>query len=819
MKNTSKKDQILAYINKKSRELISRHEIDRNGADAVNISYDLRIDRTNVSRDLNTLWKNGLLVKIAGRPVYYLSIQELNKAYPNVHIPSYIPKDETISTYLQSDSPDSSILNVETQDFSHVIGAKGSLYDEIEKAKAAVSYPPYGLHTIISGNPGTEKTNIANNMVLYAVNNGLRTRNCPYFEIDCRGYTDSFTEELFGVYDPVNPKKGIFQRSNNGFVVLEQIEYLPETIINLISSAISKNYYSRLNTNEQLELKCMVILTTDLPLDDPLINNIQKYTPIRIHLNDIDSRGIYEKYELIMDLFSKEARNIHTSIKVSKDVLVTLAGMRFRNNLSELQNLVKNICSRVFLEKVSGKMINVAIYNLPREVAELTQRDLDDDAKTYSGSIMRMIETDYVYFDETGHSDDFEKFVQFPLQSRAHLLSQFVNEFDIDINSLNSMEDYVYENINCLKNCSETYLKALRNNIDPYVFSVTTSALLYNPDYSSLASHQQLLYGIMLHITNSIRRIKSGNYHPSDSESLSDKIYRDEFLIAKEIYSNFEKKYDFKVSNREIDFLASYLAITGKYVSQTSPAVLVIAHGERTASDMVAYIRKTISGDYHLDAIDYNENMQLNDLLELACIRSSELNQGSGVLFFVDMEPLTTISEHVIRTTGIPAKTIFPLTMNGLIQIITKSISSENDMESLVLANPSTQNYHFREDDRDGFIRAVTEKIIAKTVIFIDAQKIVDILKVCLDDTLQMLRIPYSNDIAVKYLCHCSIMIERVIRKEAWDNRRLKQYLSQNHRLLDTVEQGLEYAVSSLDIKIPQTELVYVAEMFEPYIQ
>ena len=341
MKNTSKKDQILAYIDKKSRELISRQQIDRNGADAVNISYDLKIDRTNVSRDLNTLWKNGLLVKIAGRPVYYLSTRELNNAYPDVHIPSYIPKNETIGAYLRSDSPDSSALNVGAQDFSRVIGAKGSLYDEIEKAKAAVSYPPYGLHTIISGNPGTEKTYIANNMVLYAINNGLRNKNCPYFEIDCRGYTDSFTEELFGVYDPVNPRKGIFQRSVNGFVVLEQIEYLPETVINLIGSALSKSYYSRLNTNEQLELRCMVILTTDLPLDDPLINNIQKYTPIRIHLNDIDSRGIYEKYELIMDLFSKEARNIHTSIKVSKDVLVTLAGMRFQNNLSELQNLVK----------------------------------------------------------------------------------------------------------------------------------------------------------------------------------------------------------------------------------------------------------------------------------------------------------------------------------------------------------------------------------------------------------------------------------------------------------------------------------------------
>jgi len=562
----------------------------------------------------------------------------------------------------------------------------------------------------------------------------------------------------------------------------------------------------------------MVILTTDLPLDDPLLYDIQKYTPIHIHLRDIDSRGIYEKYELIMDLFSKEARIIRTPIKVSKDVLVTLAGIKYSNNLSELQNLVKNICSRVFAAKASGKLIDVAIYNLPREIIELTEQDFSNESKLYSGSILKAIENDYLYFDEKGHCEDFEKFLQFPLQSRAHLLSQFVNEFDIDINTLNSMEDYVNENIDCLKNCSETYLKALKNNIDPYVLSITTSFLYSDPDYAAISNHQELLYGIMLHITNSIRRIKSGNYHYAETEILSEKLYSKEFEVSKRMFERLEKKYSFKASNKEIDFLASYLAIANKYVNQTSPAILVIAHGEKIASGMVEYIRKTVTGDYHLDAIDYNENMQLNDLMELACIKSSELNQGSGVLFFVDMEPLTTISEYVVKTTGITARTIYPLTMNGLLQILLKSTSSVNDLESLVLANPSGANYHFREDDKDGFIQAVTERIIAKTVTFIDAQKVVDILKVCLNDTLKMLHILYSNDIAVKYLCHCTIMIERVIKKEAWENKRLKQYISQNYRLLNIVEQGFSYANSSLDIKIPQTELVYVAEMFEPYL-
>ena len=38
------------------------------------------------------------------------------------------------------------------------------------------------------------------------------------------------------------------------------------------------------------------------------------------------------------------------------------------------------------------------------------------------------------------------------------------------------------------------------------------------------------------------------------------------------------------------------------------------------------------------------------------------------------------------------------------------------------------------------------------------------ILATCLQNTLQELEIDYSDVLAIKYLCHCSNMLERVIR-------------------------------------------------------
>ncbi|MFQ7539304.1 MAG: sugar transporter, partial [Clostridium sp.] len=73
------------------------------GRDALNISIDLQMDRSNVSRLLNQLHHEGRLIKTQGRPTLFFARTPLENEYPDVHVPSIIPKGKSIHSYLKEE--------------------------------------------------------------------------------------------------------------------------------------------------------------------------------------------------------------------------------------------------------------------------------------------------------------------------------------------------------------------------------------------------------------------------------------------------------------------------------------------------------------------------------------------------------------------------------------------------------------------------------------------------------------------------------------------------------------------------------------------
>ena len=45
---------------------------EKTGVDSITISEELELNRSNVSRDLNELVREGRIVKLGGRPVYFM---------------------------------------------------------------------------------------------------------------------------------------------------------------------------------------------------------------------------------------------------------------------------------------------------------------------------------------------------------------------------------------------------------------------------------------------------------------------------------------------------------------------------------------------------------------------------------------------------------------------------------------------------------------------------------------------------------------------------------------------------------------------------
>lgn len=819
---TNRTQKIYEYVKTHTQILIQSNTLDNTGIDALGCSIDLNLDRANVSKELNMLWKAGKLIKIQGRPVFYLDYITLSNEYPNCFIPSVISKNECLSNYLKEKSVEilENTENIINDPFEDLIGSNGSLLNEIINAKAAVAYPPYGLHTLIIGNEGVGKTELANCMSKYAILNGYKKKGSPFVTLCCRNYSlnpNLFAYTLLGEKKNTHIKKtkGILDESKGGILLLEQIECLPESSINLLCSIISQGYYTHLGDSTNHPVECMIIATTK-NMNNSFIQFIQEYTPIVLTLRDIEERGMFEKLEILLHLFSEEAKKINYSIHVHKDIITCFAITEYKNNITQLSNEIKIACSHAFLNMINdpyNKTIYINFHHLSQELLAFHKNNSPLKPKILS--LLSSIPSDYLLFNKNGSSNASSLF-KIDSQYFSNIRNeQFVNEFNVDINSINNLEDYVNENLNCLKNCAQTQLHVLKNNINPIVYQLIISFLSKNKKYSILLDHEQLLYGILLHLSNLLKRLTNqSSLETKNYPSITEKIYPDEFNISKAIFNYFNKMYNLPVLNKEIDYLASYLAISNQYINKTKVSILVVCHGYSIATQFVNFVKSSIKENIKIDSIDFRNNLQLNDVIELSCLKATKLNQGAGVLIVCDMEPLTSIGETITINTGIPTRTIKSINLPLLLQIAQMSLAGINLL-----------NYHFLETKKNVenilspskeniFITNIIDKIISKTSTFIDVHRAVDTLMICLKDILSNLSISYNDEITAKFLIHSVNMLERVISNQSWSYTHLNTFIQENYQKMHIIEKSLQYAENTFGITIPSPEIAYITEIF-----
>lgn len=812
----NRREKIQEYIRSKTEEIIKSEKIDDNGVVAEDISYELKFDRANVSRELNNLWKNGFLIKIAGRPVFYLDTSVISQHYPDVYVPTFIPKESHLSDYLNASNTYTSPYDNEL-DLEKMIGADGSLSSVIAKAKAAIYYPPYGLHTLITGNSGTEKSTLADSMVEYAIKNGIKNKRCPYYDIDCRranANIQQFEERLFGYQDEnsrENSRKGIMEMCTNGFLLLQNIDYLPQSTTDLISSLLNKGYFTRINSNTQIPVRFMLILISSLPLEDPKLLPYTHYITTLIDLPDMDNRGVYEKLVMIMDCFAREARTMKKPLTVAKDVIACYAFKIYRENITKMENEIRDACSHAYVNTLVGKTqtVEVSLGDLPAEVVNYAKDGLvNKEAQRSAPVLLSILDGDYVTFDSSGQSDSFDYFYYFPKKSAAYLREHYFSDQNHETVSYEELEKNIDRRIAFIRNSNFSQQEEMRKNIDPDIMLITDSILFKDAENIVLKEHQEFLYGLYLHLGALIK--KKGGRHDSEQvyEIQSRQSLPKHFRSAEAILKQLESKYHIETSGQEYDYIAVYLEKSLKAVHNSPVSILIIAHGESIASQMLEYAQPFNRHQIRMEAIDFHKDMSLEQCLDLACRKTVSLNQGSGVLIITDQEPLTTIDEYIYDRTKIPCRCIVPLTLNRLCTVLEISGLSLKNLDYLTDSSSRSLLYDTEEDN--DFLHQIEESIYPSCS-FIDISKAIKTLRHCLRNTLTKLNVAYSRDIATVYYSSCIPMLERVIRNETVQDKKATKFISANKELMKAVSEGLESAGKTFRIHIPQAELAGVA--------
>ena len=111
-------------------------------------------------------------------------------------------------------------------------------------------------------------------------------------------------------------------------------------------------------------------------------------------------------------------------------------------------------------------------------------------------------------------------------------------------------------------------------------------------------------------------------------------------------------------------------------------AVIVMTHGESTASSMAEVANKLLNTD-HCRAVDMPLDVPAEEALEKAVALAEEIDEGKGVLVLADMGSLLMFSEMIEKRTGIPVKSVPMVSTIMVIEAVRKAMLRGADLEKL----------------------------------------------------------------------------------------------------------------------------------------
>ncbi|WP_213951043.1 sigma-54-dependent transcriptional regulator [Tepidanaerobacter syntrophicus] len=843
------------------------------------ISKLLGISRNNTSKELNCLVRNGDAIKIRGKPVFYFDKKVLESKlgikFNRCVFDSYELFRETInaSTLNKNESTkrvnnvkllSSEIDNLQPKEISDlkvstnenlqssildsIIGSESSLRIPIEQAKAAILYPPKGLNTLIIGPTGVGKTTFAEAMYLHAIESKRVSRTAPFIVFNCADYADNpqlLISQLFGHAKGAftgadKEKQGLVDKANGGILFLDEVHRLPPEGQEMMFLLMDKGIYRRLGESDGArEANILIIAATTEDPQSAILHTFLRRIPVIIRLPSLQERTLQERMALICRFFQEESLRIKMPLIVASEVIKALMLYECPGNLGQLKSDIQLICARAFLDSLTyGKSeVEVKLLHISEEVRkgffeiENKREDLTKyfNLNSNKNIIFNSAESNpseinkKLFFNDYKGASDFYELIQHIWEkSLQEGLSEEETREKLSKEANYYLDNFFYK---IKSKNSDINREALTKIVNPEIIECVESVL--NEIKSEFGDYlsQRLIFGIALHVNTLLERLKIGTFvcHP-DKENVAVK-YPEEYSLAKRMKILLEEKIGVEIPEDEIAYLALFLYAAKMGKNSNNIGVLVIAHGSAAASTM-AQVANTLLGVNHAHSIDIPLEEKVEVVLDKAIERVKSIDNGKGVILLVDMGSLVAFSQIITERTGIPTKVVEMVSTPMVIEATRKALMPNMDLESLVIdvkslspfiGNKNEEEILKNAYERRSHIQDIIINILSKTLTFLNPEKAYNILYEILKKITKDLNEDVDDDITLKFLFHCSCMIERVIRKDALPYSNLKKLINSKHYIFSILRKNFEIAEEIFGVNIPDTELAYIVEMFETH--
>ena len=697
-------ERIYTYIKEQSAQLPADKLTGQIGLDAQEIADKLDILRNNVSKELNELHRQDKIVKFTGRPVRYFDRETL-AALLNVDLdqgPYQFRDIEECRRLFGAGGQDEN-------PFARLIGADKSLKRQVEQGKAAILYPPDGLHTLIVGQTGVGKTLFAHMMFAYGKAMKKFGEEAPFITFNCADYYNNPQLLISHVFGHIKgaftgadtAKAGLVEAADGGVLFLDEIHRLPPEGQEMIFYFMDTGTFNRLGeTTRSRRAKVLIIGATTEDPNSALTKTFVRRIPNIITIKPLAERTLEEKLDILKLLFMEEAQRVKKPIRISVEAVKALIGSIGTGNVGQLKSNIKLLCAQAFLNGIDNpSFIEADFRMLPASVrdglltlsanrqalAELTQYvsepllvsppggkfKLADEGSKEGFNLYQVVENKVALLKGEGISDE--------------LIKQIVAT-DVNV--------YVKDLYNRKHSVNMTTRERLLKIVDETLVDFSEQVSLYVQKRMNRSYRDRFLYAFSLHLSAFLKRVKSKEsipYTEIEGALPQDSEY---MRVAEEIGGLIEEHYNIGVPQAEIEYIALLIESANDDELEEKIIILVATHGKNTASSMVDVAKRLFSStNTDIIAIDMPLEVNPQDILDQTTAMLRGMECQKGVLILADMGSLCNIGASLSEQLKIPVRTLDMVSTPLILEAMRKVDIAGMDLDSIYESLRSFKGY------------------------------------------------------------------------------------------------------------------------------
>lgn len=771
----SRKDSIYEKIAAYTRESILDNSFRFENCNAFDISVELKIDRSNVSRLLNQMFHECLLIKMSGRPTTYLAREVIVNEFRYSKAPQVIANRDDLREQLILNTP----MGAFSLDFKMAeSGAGEAMKEVIDKVLPSLLLSKGNpMMIVLIGERGSGKKYFCEQLFQYGVKKKVFHKQNRYLSIAWRG--DSETD--MRLLDQIVPK-------STELILIDLFAPVSEKTLYEWKASIS-NLYSNHGCPQPL-----LIFLADKTMGAE--KSFSSLTPCIVPFPNFAQRRTIEKIRLILSLFQEIADANQTHIRSNREVFARLLSAKYPQNVFQLRNEINYAVANSLYFAKSGH-------------AALLPHFLPDRLKENQVDSQKQIR-EMTAFVESSLSE----WVDFYPNTNCTALELLVadNKKSIFLPKEKKLfQDQVKDDV-------------LRMDVE-LTSQIRNEQMHYALGYIFAQTRIRFDIPLLNHLYSVIEQMVRGDFAIDGvMEEQSFQFSSATTKLSNALLERIEASYNVTLTANYKNYLRLFLEYSLKALSAGNIMYIIVSFNNQLSLNY-AYYMNCVSNSRNYYMLRFSGEAQANysRFVQNTQKLFSKLDESREIIIVSDREPLSSLATLMVVTLKRPVLSLYPIALPLLMK--TFDLMQDHDshavsiIRKVLYSKKDTLNFYhdripsFPSEYINGVIRHNFEYCFGETNTFLANR----LLYAIMQDLFEQFNLELTTGAVLEFLLHGNFMIMRSRQKQTLNPNNAPSHAKENSSIYPIVSKRLSQSGELIPLHIDETEILVLCELLEQY--